>query len=217
MEKILLTSHAVSGGVVLVLGLINMLNRKGSKNHLLLGKIYVGTMWWICLSAFSIITFYRFSFFLLVVGILTFYSSFSGVRVVRRKSHKSKIWYDWVVNIITVLFGIGLILYGIHYMLSVERFAPLGILSVIFGGLTSTPAVRALRNFTSNKEFSKQWWLDQHISAMSGSYVAAITAFAVQNSSLFLPDNILWLSWILPAVVLSPVIRIMRKKYVPNS
>ncbi len=217
MEKLLLVSHATAGGIVLILGLINLINRKGSKNHVLLGKIYVGAMWWICLSAFSIILFYRFSFFLMVIGILTFYSSFVGVRVVRRKTSSSSTWYDWAVSIVTVLFGIGLVLYGINFMLTTKDVVPLGILSILFGTLTTLPAFRDLRNFTSRNPDNKLWWLQQHISAMGGSYIAAITAFAVQNSSIFLPNDYSWIAWVLPSLLFSPLLRMLRKRHIPKA
>ena len=214
MERLLLLSHAVSGGIVLLLGLISLLNRKGSSHHIIIGRIYVGTMWWICLSAFLIISFYRFSFFLLVIGVLTFYSSFVGLRVVKRKSSNSDLWYDWLVSIITLLFGLGLFLYGVRSFLTNGEITVFGSLSLLFGALTMLPAYIDLRNFTSKAADKKLWWLEQHIRALGGSYIAAITAFAVQNGSIFLPEDFYWLAWILPSLVFSPVLSILRRSYV---
>lgn len=215
MERILLLSHAVSGGLVLLIGLLNFLNRKGAKYHRLFGKIYVGTMWWLCLSAFLIISFYRFSFFLMVIGILTFYSSFVGVRVVRRKKPGTESWYDWAVAAITGLFGVGLIIYGIRFFVLTEGFHLLGMLSLIFGFITLQSGVRDLRFFNNSRRISeKRWWLYQHVGAMGGSYIAAITAFAVQNSEVFIPnDSLNWLAWIVPAIIGTPVISLINRKY----
>ena len=114
MEKLLIFSHVFCGVLVLVLGMVNLLNRKGASNHLLIGIIYVSAMWWICLSAALIISFYRFSGFLLVISVLTFYSTFVGVRVLRRKKPGTEQWYDWLVAGLTATFGISLVGYGIY-------------------------------------------------------------------------------------------------------
>ncbi|MEQ8240707.1 MAG: hypothetical protein RIA69_15925 [Cyclobacteriaceae bacterium] len=212
MEKFLLLSHASSGAIVLAIGLINMVNRKGGKWHALLGKIYVGTMWWICLSALLVISFYRFSFFLMVIAVLTFYSTFVGIRVIKRKSTGREEWYDWVVAGATMLFGIGLIGYGCYAFYVTKSPNVIGFLSLIFGGGTAYTGFSDLRRFKLAKPKTKNWWIRQHMSAMGGSYIAAITAFAVQNSNIFLPQNYTWVAWLLPTVIISPMLSYFIRK-----
>lgn len=206
MEQFLIISHIVCGGTVLTLGLIQMFNRKGGKNHILLGKIYVGAMWWICLSAISIISFYRFSAFLMVIAVLTFHSSFVGVRVVNRKKLGSEKWYDWAVAIATVIFGFGLAGYG-GYLLLFTSHTILSFLCVSFGLLTMKNGTDDIRFFFNPNVNEKHWWLYQHIGAMGGSYIAALTAFAVQNPNIFLPNSSnQWLLWVLPGALGTPII-----------
>lgn len=174
-------------------------------------------MWWICASAVCVISFYRFSAFLLVIAVLTFYSTFVGVRVLRRKKLGTEKWYDWVVAILTILFGVGLCGYGISVFMKVSNFHWLGALSIGFGIFTASGAVRDIRFFVSRQPNERLWWLYQHINAMGGSYIAAITAFAVQNGGVFLPSQSwAWLLWVLPGVVgsqiLSRVVANHRKK-----
>ena len=213
MQTLLTYSHATAGGIVLLLGLLNFINRTGNKNHVITGRIYVGAMWWICLSAFIIITFYRFSFFLMVIGVLTFYSSFVGVRVLRRKKLNSEKWYDWLVSGLTAAFGLGLIGYAVYIFIQVGSFHWLGALSVLFGYFTMSSGIRDIRFFLSNRKREDLWWLSQHINAIGGSYVAAITAFVVQNSRLFMPDDYNWLAWVLPPALLTPLISGIAKRY----
>lgn len=213
MQTLLTYSHATAGGIVLLLGLLNFINRTGNKNHVITGRIYVGAMWWICLSAFIIIAFYRFSFFLMVIGVLTFYSSFVGVRVLRRRKFNSEKWYDWLVSGLTAVFGLGLIGYAISIFIQVGSFHWLGALSVLFGYFTMSSGIRDIRFFLSNRKKEDLWWLSQHINAIGGSYVAAITAFVVQNSRLFMPDDYNWLAWVLPPALLTPVISGIAKRY----
>ena len=213
MQSLLTYSHIAAGTIVLVLGLLNFVNKKGSRNHIITGRIYVGAMWWICLSAIIIITFYRFSFFLMVIAVLTFYASFVGVRVLNRKKQGSEKWYDWAVSIITAAFGIGLFSYGIWIFIKVEGFHWLGALSLLFGFFAFRSGWKDIRFFLSDKKQEKLWWLYQHISAIGGSYVAAVTAFAVQNSNIFIPQEYNCLAWVLPAALLSPVITGISKKH----
>ena len=214
MENFLIYSHVVCGGTVLLLGIIQMLGKKGGKSHIVLGRIYVGAMWWICLSAVCIISFYRFSAFLLVIAALTFYSSFTGVRVLNRKKIGSEKWYDWAVAIVTALFGIALLGYAVNLYVNYPGNEILVLLCVIFGFFTFLNAFRDLRFFMKKQSNSKVWWLRQHIGAMGGSYIAAITAFAVQNPDLIMPaSSYQWLLWVLPAVIGSPLIAIASRKW----
>jgi len=216
MEKFLIISHIVCGGTVLLLGLIQMIGKKGSKNHVLFGKIYVGAMWWICLSALAIISFYRFSAFLMVIAVLTFYASFTGVRVLKRRSVGNEKWYDWTVAILTALFGIGLISYGIYLYFNTSQ-SILALLCILFGTFTFINSYADLRFFINKKINTPLWWMKQHIGAMGGSYIAAVTAFAVQNPNLFMPgSSYQWLLWILPAIIGNPIIAIASRKWVKS-
>lgn len=200
--------------MVLLLGLVQMFNRKGGKSHFVVGKIYVAAMWWICASALLIILFYRFSAFLMVIAALTFYSSFTGVRVLKRKIIGKEKWYDWAVTIITACFGIGLFIYAIFVYFNYPGNKVLVFLYLIFGFFTFFNAFQDLRFFVSQTVSIELWWLKQHISAMGGSYIAAVTAFAVQNPNLLMPGSAYqWLLWILPAVIGNPIIAKASKKW----
>ncbi len=214
MEQFLIASHVICGGTVLSLGLVQMLRPKGDRVHKILGKLYVGCMWWICLSALLIISFYRFNAFLMVIAALTFYASFTGLRVLYRKKIGTEKWYDWFVGIITMGFGIGLFVYAIHLFIHFPRNQILASLCLIFGFFTFFNAFRDIRFFIQKKTNSNLWWLRQHIGAMGGSYIAAVTAFAVQNPDLFMPgSSYQWMLWILPSVVGNPIIvRAIRKR-----
>ncbi|MEQ8715626.1 MAG: hypothetical protein RIC80_21595 [Cyclobacteriaceae bacterium] len=214
MEKLLIFSHVFCGVLVLILGMVNLLNRKGAKNHLLIGKIYVAAMWWICLSAALIISFYRFSGFLLVIAVLTFYSTFVGVRVLRRKQPGTEQWYDWLVAGLTAAFGISLFGYGIYRFVLVGGFDVFAMLCLIFGFITANAALQDIRFFATQHLTDKQWWLRQHIGAMGGSYIAAITAAAVQNGEVLMPGSAYnWILWLLPAIIGTPIINIASRQH----
>lgn len=211
MEKFFIYSHVFCGALVLLLGLANIIAKKGTRSHVVMGRIYVGSMWWICVSALSIITFYRFSMFLMVIAVITFYTSFVGLRVLRRRKLGSEKWYDWTASILTAAFGVGLLVYALILFLSGKNEI-LGILSVVFGGLALNMGFQEIRFFVKANTDEKKWWLYQHIGAISGSYIAAVTAFAVQNGEALGVTNHNWLLWVLPGVIGSVLISITIKK-----
>lgn len=218
MERLLLISHAGSGAMVLLLGFLLFVIKKGTTSHINLGRVYVGLMWWICLSAMIVISFYRFSAFLMVIAVLTFYATYSGLRVIRRKKSGRASLLDWVIASLTTCFGIGLFIYGLYIFYLVSGFHVLGMLCLIFGVFTASAGWDDIR-FFRNPDFSNRlWWLKQHISAMGGSYIAAITAFAVQNGGLFqLQENLQWLLWVIPAVIGTPIISKLIKHHTRTS
>ncbi|MEM9329502.1 MAG: hypothetical protein AAGA85_27830, partial [Bacteroidota bacterium] len=169
LTQSLLTAHVIFGAIVLLLGLWIMLRPKGDRRHVLIGWAYVISMWAICCSAFLLVTFHRFSFFLMVVGVLTFYFSFAGVRVIRRKKDGGEKWFDWAVSALTLAFGLGLIGYGIYVAFLVQGFHVLTLLSSIFGIGMTRMGWKDLRFFLAPEGRERQWWLYQHISAMGGS------------------------------------------------
>ncbi|MEQ9373700.1 MAG: hypothetical protein RIG68_00855 [Imperialibacter sp.] len=215
MEKAILISHASAGALVLLTGLLNFISKKGGNLHKKLGIAYVLGMAWIFVSAILIIAFYRFSAFLMVVGVVSFYATFTGYRVTKRKKLGEHTWVDLSASGLTMAFGIGLVGYG-FYVGSVAGFGvSLAILSYIFGFFTAFAAYRDLAFLLKPKEETyKLWWLRQHISAIGGSYIAAITAFAVQNGDRIMGGSqYQWLLWLIPTVIFTPAIIFFQRKF----
>lgn len=212
MEPFLIYAHIFAGGTALVTGLILMLRPKGTKTHIRLGWVYSISMFTICLSALAIISFYRFSFFLMVIGVLTFYSTLVGVRVTRRKQIGTEKWYDWAASIITCLFAFGLFGYAFH-VFNIAGWHWVGFLSILFGGLSFLNGWKDLVFFYKKNADHKQRWLHNHINAMGSSYIAAVTAFVVQNGDAWMPEtSFKWVFWVLPGVIGGTIIgRVIRK------
>lgn len=63
----------------------------------------------------------------------------------------------------------------------------------VFGAIGVFLSFTDLRIFLLRKEFSQKALIKEHIGKMSGSYIAAFTAFAVNNIH-FLPSIIIWLA-----------------------
>lgn len=219
MHSFLIFLHIFAGVSALLVGLILMFRPKGTKSHIRLGWVYAISMFIICSSSLILISFYRFSFFLMVIAVLTFYTTFVGVRVTRRKKAGTEQWYDWGAAVVTCLFALGLFGYAIH-IFSIAGWHWVGLLSIGFGALTFLNAWRDLVFFYKKKTDHPQWWLHNHINAMGGSYIAAVTAFAVQNGDAWLPNSSYqWLFWVLPGVIGGRIIAqvIRKRKKAPTS
>jgi len=219
LDRFLVISHVLAGMTALVVAPLAMLAAKGGPWHRRWGKVYFWGMAWIALSTFALM-FFRFSLFLVVIAVLSFYNALSGYRVLYRKNPtrpgQTPNWIDWTAAIVSTGAGVGLALYGIGgltglsgqlgYIASGTSTA-LFVLSVAFGlGLLNT-AIADIRSFKRASD-DKNWWWFYHMTRMLGGYTATVTAFTVQNIGRHLPGEIAWLAWVGPALVATPLISI---------
>jgi uncharacterized membrane protein len=210
----LVKSHVLAGASLLLNGFLAYLLRKGGKGHRLVGLIYFWSMAWIFISAALLVSFVRFNFFLLVIGIFSFYMSLSGYRVIKRKKPGQETLFDWSAALITMLAGASIIVYGLMICFRNGQAGPFLILCLFFGFFTLWIALTDIRIFRKEQFEEKKWWIKHHLRAMSGSYIAGITAFSVQMGSRYLLHwDLNWLLWVLPALIGFPVVRMLRKRY----
>jgi uncharacterized membrane protein len=212
--SLLVKSHILAGASLLLNGFLAYLLRKGGKGHRLVGLIYFWSMAWIFISAILLISFVRFNFFLLVIGVFSFYLSFSGYRVIKRKKAGQETLIDWSAAIITMIAGIAIVVYGSLGYFRSGQIGPFVILCLFFGVFTFLTALADVRIFQQQEFQQKKWWMKHHLRAMSGSYIAGITAFSVQMGSRYLLHwDLNWLLWVLPAIIGFPIVRMLRKRY----
>lgn len=214
IEKVILLSHALAGILTLISGLLAaFVGKKGGKLHRQVGGIFFWSMFWIFISALIIISFIRFNFFLLIIAVFSFYMTFSGVRVLKIKKDMNVQWYDWAASILTMLFGLSLILIGVRLFILNGTSNAMAFLSVFFGFFTANTARLNFMGFRA-KIRPKMWWWFAHMNSMCGALIASITAFLVQNGEIFgIADRMNWMLWVLPAGIGSPLIAFWARKY----
>lgn len=200
--KTLLGLHIVSGFLALLCGLISVISKKGGKVHKVSGKIFFYAMLGVCFTSVYI-SVVKDNFFLLVVGIFSFYLNYFGFAAIKNKSLRPKP-VDWIVIIITAV-NCFFMIYSMNAVL------------MVFGGIGFYAIIRNIRtsiNILQNKEVSKLIWLKRHIGMMTGAFIATTTAFLVVNANglefLSLPP---WFYWLLPTFCLVPLIVYYTKKY----
>jgi uncharacterized membrane protein len=217
-DIILTWTHIVSASVVLLSGLAAMLVRpKGGRWHRNIGKTYFYAMVLVVLSAVGIIVLLRFNLFLLVIAVFSFYLCFTGYRVLYRKRPGQQTAVDRAGAVIAILSGLVLVFIGVKGLVT-KGMHPIFVLSAIFGSMTALSGWTDVRIFKKKEMDEKMWWWYHHIQSMIGSYIAAFSAFLVQNGDRYLPDfQHRWLFWLAPTIVGTPVIvfwiRYYRKRF----
>lgn len=193
--KIVLSIHILSGSIGLLLGSFVLLKQKGNKIHKQLGRIFAIAMIVTGLSAF-VISYLHPNLFLFIVGVFTVYLTATGYRMIAlKKIHlgQEPQFIDYILTISMLIASIGFLYIGIRNVVNGNNF---GIVLCLFGSISFKLCLVDSRNY-KGKNTDKLAWLKNHIGRMTGSYMAAFTAFLVVNNR-YLPDLV---AWILPTVI----------------
>lgn len=221
----ILIIHVFAGFVSLAVGIAAMVTRKGGKPHRRWGRAYMWAMGTIFATALLLL-FFRPNIFLFVISILSFYGALTGDRALLRKDaargqRPGRI--DWIASGIALTAGTGFIAWGGLGMAQVIKanYPPsFFILGMVFGFILARDAFADIRQYR-RPSTDRQWWIYYHIERMLGSYIAAVTAFMVQNVGRHMPVELGWIAWVAPAMIGLPGIaywiRTYRKKFAARS
>lgn len=208
---LVLILHIVGGTIGLLTGTINLIRKKGDKNHQKTGLLFTYSMFISGLAAL-ILSLISKSDFLFMVGIFTLYLVSSGYRYLHLKPIANKPepkLIDWGILIAMLLAGILFLGLGISYLIKSNNF---GIVLITFGTIGLRFVWQDFQNYKGNSKI-ENFWLIAHIGRMSGAYVATLSAFLVVNwhhTNIELPPVIIWL---FPTVVIVPFIIKWARKY----
>ena len=199
---ILLSIHILAGSVALVSAALALSTEKGKKFHVLIGKAYFWSMVIIFLTAIpmSIITG---NVFLFLIAIFSFYLAFSGMRFA-----KNRTGVPTRVDLIAVNFmflsGVGMWILAIIFFIDNDsQFITL----TVFGFLALFLGYGDFQTFKDQTAIGKER-IAKHLTNMMGATIAVVTAVLVVNP----PTNPEWVWWILPTVLITPVIFWWNKK-----
>lgn len=210
LETASVVSHVAAGFTALVMAPVAMMTQKGGVQHRRWGKVYFWAMFAIFVTALALV-YFRPNFFLFMISILSFYGAFTGYRALYRKRPAlgaGPIWLDWLAAGVAAVAGLAFLAWGglIAFGLIATQIPPVfGLVGVGFGVSLGLDALSDMRSFLQPST-DRNWWWYYHISRMSGSYIAAVTAFTVQNVTRYMPVELAWLPWVLPAVIGTPLI-----------
>lgn len=213
-EKIIIGSHATAGALSLLTGFLAIiLSKKGDNTHKKIGIVFFYAMFWVFLSSWIIFIFIRTNAFLFIISVFSFYLCFSGYFVLKRKKIGIYNWYDMLAAIIAVAVGLGGFGYGIYVIAKTQNFIAAGLI-IAFSYFTFASGLRDIKLYKNPpQELDKMWWWYYHMQSMIGGFIAAFTAFGVQNAHKILPNDIVWMMWVLPAAIGVPLSSWWAKKY----
>ena len=199
---ILLPIHIAAGSVALLSAASALLTEKGKKFHVLIGKAYFWSMVIIFLTAIpmSIITG---NVFLFLIAIFSFYLAFSGMRFA-----KNRTGVPTRVDLIAVNFmflsGVGMWILAIIFFID-NNFQFITL--TVFGFLALFLGYGDFQTFKDQTAIGKER-IAKHLTNMMGATIAVVTAVLVVNP----PSNPEWVWWILPTVLITPIIFWWNKK-----
>jgi len=200
----LLVFHIAGGSIGLLTGSIVMMLKKGDKNHVRLGNIYFYSLLLSAIVSFPM-SFLHSNWFLFIVGVFTSYMLLTGRSYLGKRTSAEVKVTDWILAGTMLLFGLGFLGIG---LLNVFKGVYFGIVLIVFGAISLSFVLQDWANFTGRARV-KNFWLTTHLQRMIGSYIASATAFIVVNNHV-IPGVV---AWLLPTIVLTPLIGIWTKKY----
>ena len=198
--------HVIAGIISVLMGILAIIaTPKGNKLHRKSGIIYFWSMVVIFLTSLLAIVFFKFNIFLFGISMLSFFTSFSGYRALKRKKPNQVKWYDKLVAYLGVISGLGLIIYG-GYVFFYFNNIGLPILCIVFGLLLATNAYKDVKHF-KKEEYERLWWWFHHLNMMMAAFIATVTAALVNNIYKVIQLGA-WdfVFWLLPTVILVPLI-----------
>ena len=205
--KIFLFAHIASGGAALLTGLIGMSSVKGGRTHRLAGKIFFWGMAGVFVTSIYM-SLVKTNWFLLCVGIFSFYLTCSGYLVLKAKLASAvdtiRLVYRFVC-LFGFLAGLSMLALSFNMFNNGNTF---GTVPLVFGLLSSGQSFLDYRMITTDRKL-KQVWLKSHALRMAGAFVATLTAFIVVNIQI----EQQWILWLLPTVVVIPATRRMVAKF----
>lgn len=201
--KIFLIFHIISGSVGLLTGLLNLIRKKGDVTHKLNGKIFYASMLTAGISSLLLACLHP-NFFLFAVGVFTLYMVISGQRYIKlnKQNNFTSGKTDWTITFLMSLAGLLFISVEVITIFKSNLF---GLVYLTFGVLGMFFVWQDFQNYKARAATSN-YWLTGHLQRMTGGFIAALTAFLVVNKNYF-PDQIpAYAIWILPTILLTPLI-----------
>lgn len=196
--------HILAGSLTLLSGFVAMISKKGQFGHRVSGKIFFWSMTITTVLGLNAGIFKPEYHIFIPIALISFYQVASGYRILfiktLNKGQKPKI-VDWALTIGMLITSGAFVVLAI-LNLSTDIFYSIVLFSFSTIGIYCCGV--DLYNYIK-KPKNKFYWLFIHIFRMSHGFIAALTAFLVNNSKLFpfLPQVLLL---IIPIAIGQPII-----------
>ena len=199
---ILLSIHILAGTIALLCAALAVSSEKGKKFHVLSGRTYFWCMVGIFLTAIPM-SIINSNTFLFLIAIFSFYLAFAGMRFAKnRKGIATTI--DFIAVSLMILSGLGMWALAITYFISDNSQY---ITLLVFGFIALALGYGDYRSHKNKAVIGKER-IARHLTNMMAGTIAVITAILVVNVNI----EPIWIWWVLPTVVITPIISYWNKK-----
>lgn len=206
--------HILAGFSTLISGFFAIFTRKGKHNHRLTGRIFFWSMTITTLLGLNAGIFKPEFRIFVPIALISFYQVATGYRILFiKKLHKNQNpeLVDWVLTGGMLLTSMVFIFLGI---VNLEKDAMFSIVVFSFSTIGLYCCGVDLYNYILRPK-NELYWLFVHIFRMSHAFIAAITAFLVNNSKIF-PYIPTLLLLIIPISLGQPIITWVIFRYKQN-
>ena len=192
----LLPIHILAGTIALLAAVFAICSEKGKKIHINAGRTYYWGMAGIFLTALpmSIITS---NVFLFLIAFFSFYLAFAGRRFAQNRKGIASI-VDWIAVGLMIAAGLGMWVLAVFYYIEINSQY---ITLTIFGFIAIALGYTDYKTYKQQEATGKKR-IARHLTNMLAGTIAVVTAVLVVNIDME-PQ---WLPWILPTVILVPLI-----------
>ena len=200
--NILLVIHVLAGTIALLCSAIAVSSEKGKKFHVLSGRTYFWCMVGIFLTAIPM-SIINSNIFLFLIAIFSFYLAFAGMRFAKnRKGIATTI--DWIAVSLMILSGLGMwVLAVIYFINDNSQYITL----LVFGFIALALGYGDYISHKNKAAIGKER-ITKHLTNMMAGTIAVITAVLVVNVNI----EPIWIWWLLPTAVITPIIFYWNKK-----
>ena len=218
MFSFFLMLHIIAGFSALFTFWLPLVLKKGGKWHIRIGWFFVAMMGTVSVSAVSMAFIrifvqpdtspdrFSFSVFLLFIAVLSSSTAYYGLRVLRykKKATQHRHYGDLAFASLLFLSGVGGSIYGFTIGNALISYFPFLGIFLGLGQLTYWLRPMKVRNS----------WLLEHIQGMIACSISTVTAFTVFGAPRLLGEDFrnIFL-WILPTIVLVPLIFWFKRNY----
>jgi uncharacterized membrane protein len=201
--------HITGGAIGLLTGLMILSVPKGKKLHKALGMLFVYGMMTAGISSLILASIHP-NPFLFMIGVFTLYMTGTGVRSIKSKNSTSgPNLADRILQIGMGISGIILMGWGAKLLVAGTVF---GSVLILFSAIGLAMLGFDLKKIQKHPP-DRQGYIRLHIQRLLGAFIGSLTAFLVVNLQ-YLPDFFpTWIYWILPTLIISPVIKFWSDKY----
>jgi uncharacterized membrane protein len=194
--KLLLSIHILAGFTSLTSACGAILTKKGAYFHRLFGKIFVGGMTIIFITAIPL-SLIRQDLFLFLIAFFSYYFALSGFMFARNQNSQAS-RFSWLIAFMMLGIGMTMLSYSIYHIHD-QRYQ--NIVLLVFGILSCSTSVSDLKSYYYQTATGSER-IVKHLTAMLGATIATLTAFTVVN----IQTNPEYIAWIAPTILILPLI-----------